>query len=66
MNWEKREPTNEEIKFLKSHGLTKVEKYHQWVFEFGGLLFDLSAADLNQIERIINEKLCLMDTEGLQ
>jgi hypothetical protein len=51
------EPTEQEIEKLKSFGFYQLgSPYHCWVFQCENFAYDLSAADLNQLDRIKNNK----------
>jgi hypothetical protein len=54
-----RKPTNFEIEFLSKNGFNHIPSIHDWVFSRDGFFFDLSAADLYQIENIFEKKLFL-------
>lgn len=54
MNGNRENPNEEQLAFLGSHGFTHLGG---WDFSRGLIVFDLSAADLLQCERIFHEKL---------
>ena len=56
MNPDKRpDPTQDELDFLLDFGMIWIsgDKPNQWLFERDGIKYDLSAADLLAIDRII-------------
>lgn len=61
MNWEYREPTVEQIDYLKIWNLEQVGK-SGWIFIRKGIKYDLSAADFGQIERIIKTGLFVVES----
>jgi hypothetical protein len=61
-----KEPTQEQINKLASFGFIKAGfPYHKWVFKNNGLAYDLSAADLNQLEEIKNKHLFIVSSMSL-
>lgn len=59
-----RRPNDLELKFLNSRGFTQLQ-IGGWKFVRDGYVFDLSAADLNQIETIFAlKKFIVVDTES--
>lgn len=60
MNGTRKDPTQEELDFLWRHDFIWVDG---WDFTNGGKTYDLSAADIFQIERIKSEGLFIREVK---